>query len=96
MRVGVREYHASQKLELKAHELRDSLGANQFYSLLSAAFRVAGSDEADLLEQAFPGLRYTLSTRYMSPAGLMPGESWREGDLLVSMDANGKVETKEL
>jgi hypothetical protein len=92
MSIGVLEYQASIKLESKANDLRSNTGANQFYSLLGALYRIAGSEEVDKLNIAFPGVFEELEKRYNAPAGLLyPGERVVIGDYLIVMDPDGKV-----
>lgn len=96
MNISVREYQASQKLELRAYELREDIGANQFYSLICAAYRVAGTGEQYLLESIFPGIGADLAYRYNTPVGLRPGEYWQQDNLIITMDDNGKTTVTEL
>lgn len=89
--IGLLEYKASAKLELAAMELRESMGANAFYSLLAATFRQAGTMESLQLAMAFPGLRESLQERILAPGGLKPGETFTQDGARFTMDDKGKV-----
>lgn len=68
--MSVREYKASQELELKAMDL----DANAFYSLIMAAMRTADTDNLWALRAAFPGVFEELAQRRNAPGGMLPDE----------------------
>lgn len=58
--MPVKEYKAGLSLEARAHELRESTGANQFHSLIHAALRVADTDNFTILARMFPNVHREL------------------------------------
>ena len=68
--MSVREYKASQELELRALEL----DANAFYSLIMAAIRQADTDNLWALRAAFPGVYEELAQRRNAPGGILPDD----------------------
>ena len=76
--MGLREYSASQRL---CHHA-SSFDANAFYSLLMATIREAGSDELELLEDAFPEVVRELRQRYNAPGEIIEGDRFSHEDKL--------------
>lgn len=52
--MGIAEYKAGMKLELAAHDIQRETGANQFFSLIHAAFRLADTNNLIILTRMFP------------------------------------------
>lgn len=74
----LREYLASRSLESAAF----NLPANEFYSCLGAAVRLAGSDELNKLECVFPEFVSEMRQRYHAPGGAL---NQAEADYICEM-----------
>ncbi len=70
--MTILEYEAGRRLELKAMEIRNETGANEFYSLIQAAMRQADTVNLLALRHAFPAVHDELKDRYNAPGGILP------------------------
>ena len=72
--MSIKEYEAGRRLELRAMEIRNETGANEFYSLIQAAMRQADEWNMDALKAAFPGIAEDLQARYNAGGGILPSD----------------------
>ena len=73
--MTILEYEAGQQLHLRSMELRNTTGANEFYSLLQALMRAADSYNMNYLKHMFPDVAAELKDRYSAPGGKLPSET---------------------
>ncbi len=66
------EYLASQRLASKIGEIAGP--ANEFYTVLMTAMRLADTDNLDVLSEYWPGLYRELMARYNAPGGALTPE----------------------